>query len=98
MAGSLLTREERWTDHPAGGAAAIARPSAHNYLTERGDVSLNYIDTDVREIVRLVLGNILKLNYTIDPGFRGCDDPDGTTAEARRVVADASGPLPRLAA
>jgi orotate phosphoribosyltransferase len=54
-----------------GSGSAIARPSAHNYLTERGDVSLNYIDTDVREIVRLVLGNILKLNYTIDPGFQG---------------------------
>jgi general secretion pathway protein D len=38
---------------------------------EAGDVSLNYIDTDVREIVRLILGDILKLNYTIDPGFMG---------------------------
>jgi general secretion pathway protein D len=38
---------------------------------EGGDVSLNYIDTDVREIVRLILGDILKVNYTIDPGFMG---------------------------
>jgi general secretion pathway protein D len=38
---------------------------------EGGDVSLNYIDTDVREIIRLILGDILKVNYTIDPGFMG---------------------------
>src|SRR5262249_28215410 len=36
-----------------------------------GEVSLNYVDTDVREIIRLVLGDMLKLNYTIDPGFMG---------------------------
>src|SRR5262249_54563784 len=28
-------------------------------------------DTDVREIVRLILGEILKANYSIDPGFQG---------------------------
>jgi type II secretory pathway component GspD/PulD (secretin) len=39
--------------------------------SEGGDVSLNYIDTDVHEIVRLILGDILKVNYTIDPGFMG---------------------------
>lgn len=38
---------------------------------ESGDVSLNYIDSDVREIIRLILGDILKVNYTIDPGFMG---------------------------
>jgi general secretion pathway protein D len=36
-----------------------------------GDVQLNFADTDIREIVRQVLGNILKLNYSIDPAVHG---------------------------
>src|ERR1700704_6609507 len=44
---------------PAGGA------------TEPGDISLNFVDTDIREIVRVVLGTTLKLNYTIDPAVQG---------------------------
>jgi general secretion pathway protein D len=40
-------------------------------VSENGDISLNYVDTDIREIVRLILGDTLKLNYTIDPGFQG---------------------------
>jgi len=54
-----------------GSGSVIARPPPDNYLMERGDVSLNYIDTDVLEIARLILGDILKTNYTVDPGFRG---------------------------
>ena len=38
---------------------------------EAGDVTLNFVDTDIREIVRVVLGGTLKLNYTIDPGVQG---------------------------
>jgi len=34
-------------------------------------VTLNYVDADIREIVRQVLGEILKVNYTIQPGFQG---------------------------
>lgn len=46
---------------------AIAPPR----IAENGDVSLHYVDADVRDIVKLVLGDILKVNYTIDPGFMG---------------------------
>jgi general secretion pathway protein D len=49
---------------------APAPPSAYK-VADNGDVSLNYVDTDVREIARLILGTILKVNYTIDPGFQG---------------------------
>jgi|HubBroStandDraft_1064217.scaffolds.fasta_scaffold00150_30 general secretion pathway protein D len=38
---------------------------------EIGDVQLNFADTDIREIVRQVLGNILQLNYSIDPAVHG---------------------------
>jgi general secretion pathway protein D len=54
-----------------GNANALGRVLPQPRGQESGDVSLNYIDTDVREIVRLILGDILKVNYTIDPGFMG---------------------------
>ena len=34
-------------------------------------VSLDFADTDIREIASQILGNILKLNYTIDPSVHG---------------------------
>jgi general secretion pathway protein D len=34
-------------------------------------VTLNFVDTDIREIVRTILGTTLNLNYTIDPNVRG---------------------------
>lgn len=36
-----------------------------------GDITLNYVDADLREVVRAVLGSILRLNYTLDPQVRG---------------------------
>jgi len=36
-----------------------------------GDVTLNFVDTDIREITRSILGGTLKVNYTIDPAVRG---------------------------
>src|SRR5262249_25049271 len=35
------------------------------------DVTLNFVDTDIREIVPAVLGPTLKLNYTSHPGVQG---------------------------
>lgn len=36
-----------------------------------GDVSLNFADTDIREVVAQVLGTSLGLTYTIDPSVHG---------------------------
>lgn len=36
-----------------------------------GDISLDFADTDIREVVAQILGNILKVNYTIDPAVHG---------------------------
>ena len=38
---------------------------------QSGDVTLNFVDTDIREIARTILGTTLNLNYTIDPNVRG---------------------------
>jgi len=39
--------------------------------SEPGDISLDFVDTDIREIAAQVLGNVLRVNYTIDPAVRG---------------------------
>jgi general secretion pathway protein D len=36
-----------------------------------GDVSLDFADTDIREVVAQILGTLLRLTYTIDPSVRG---------------------------
>lgn len=36
-----------------------------------GDISLDFADTDIREVVAQILGTILRVNYTIDPSIRG---------------------------
>ena len=54
-----------------GSGASVGNPLPASYTAENGDVSLNYVDADIREVVRLILAETLKLNYTIDPGFTG---------------------------
>ncbi|GGF23595.1 type II secretion system protein GspD [Aliidongia dinghuensis] len=48
-------------------AAAGRKPAAPG----PGDVVLNFVDTDIREIAKSILGGTLKVNYTIDPAVRG---------------------------
>ena len=44
-----------------------ARPA----VEEEGDVTLNFQDVDLREFVHVVLGDMLKLNFVIDPKVSG---------------------------
>ncbi len=39
--------------------------------TGAGDISLNFENTDIREVVKIILGDVLKVNYILDPGVRG---------------------------
>ena len=50
-----------------GAAAAVAAGNP----AEAGDISLAFVDSDLREVVEQVLGTILGVNYTIDPAVRG---------------------------
>jgi general secretion pathway protein D len=36
-----------------------------------GDITLDFADTDIREVAAQVLGIVLKVNYTIDPNIHG---------------------------
>ena len=39
--------------------------------SKQGDVTLNFENTDVREVVDIILGDLLKVNYLVDPAVRG---------------------------
>ena len=53
-----------------GGAGAA--PSAQSRAAQGpGNVSLDFADTDIREVVAQILGTILKVNYLIDPSVHG---------------------------
>jgi general secretion pathway protein D len=51
-----------------------------------GDVTLNFVDTDIREIVRTILGTTLNLNYTIDPNVHGTGSIDTPTPLPRSAL------------
>lgn len=51
-----------------------------------GDISLDFADTDIREVVAQVLGTVLRANYTIDPAVRGTATLRTTTPLARSQV------------
>jgi general secretion pathway protein D len=44
-----------------------------------GNISLDFVETDIREVATQILGTILKVNYSIDPAVHG-------TATIRTVV------------
>ncbi|HLZ67817.1 MAG TPA: type II secretion system secretin GspD [Aliidongia sp.] len=53
------------------GSNGQAGPGRKPGAPSAGDVTLNFVDTDIREIARSILGGTLKLNYTIDPAVHG---------------------------
>ncbi len=54
--------------------------------TQAGDVTLNFVDTDIREIVRTILGTTLNLNYTIDPNVHGTGSIETGTPMQRSAL------------
>lgn len=51
-----------------------------------GDVTLNFVDTDIREVAKTILGTTLKLNYTIDPAVHGTATFNTATPMARSAL------------
>jgi general secretion pathway protein D len=54
------------TEHPT-----VAAPPPGAAASAGGDVTLDFVDADIREIAHTILGNMLKVNYTIDPDVKG---------------------------
>ena len=83
------TGERMFVDRGTAGGSAAARsspPPAGAVSDQSGDVTLNFVDTDIREIVRTILGTTLKLNYTIDPRVHGTGSIETTTPLARSAL------------
>jgi general secretion pathway protein D len=55
----------------AEGRATSSPPGRGTQQTEAGDVMLNFADTDIKEVIRQILGDILHLNYVVDPAVAG---------------------------
>ena len=53
------------------GAQAEARPQAPQATRQNGDISLDFADTDVRDVIAEILGRQLGANYIVDPAVRG---------------------------
>jgi general secretion pathway protein D len=78
--GAAAPRINGYIGTPQAGAAAqlsyghtegARQPAGFAVTTAAGDVALDFADTDIREVVAQILGNILHVNYTIDPAVRG---------------------------
>ncbi len=53
-----------------GAPAAITLPRSAE-ASGPADTSLDFADTDIREVCAQILGNLLHVNYSIDPGVHG---------------------------
>lgn len=55
--------------HPGTGVAvrAVSAGSRGATVTPGDDVTLNFVDTDLHEVMRSVLGDLLGLSYVVDP-------------------------------
>jgi general secretion pathway protein D len=65
--------------------AAPATRAAHVDVGPEGDVSFNFVNADVREVVREILGNQLHLNYVVDSKVQAM------------ITAQTGGPVPKQA-
>lgn len=47
------------------------RQSASAVVSSDGDISLDFANVDVRDVIKAILGDLLKLNYTVDAKVQG---------------------------
>lgn len=59
----------RGAEPPAGPASRLSVPPAGPDAP--GDITLNFINTDVREVLKAVFADYLKVSYTVDPTVQG---------------------------
>ena len=68
---------------PGTGEFVDLTPAPAATATETGDVTLNFENTNLLEVVKVVLADLLGVNYVVDPGVQGS------------VTLQTSQPLPR---
>jgi len=62
--------QESWA---VQGSGRFVRPATRPPAPAKGpgDITLNFENTDIREVVKVILGDLLGLNYILDPGVQG---------------------------
>jgi general secretion pathway protein D len=76
-------------DFEARGVATtpmVEPPAVPGATGQPGEITLNFVDTDIREIARTILGTTLKLNYTIDPNIHGTGSIETATPLPRSAL------------
>lgn len=71
VSGTVTPSDAKDTPQISYSAAPGVTPPSQRGSEPGGDISLDFADTDIREVVAQILGNILKVNYSIDPGVHG---------------------------
>lgn len=56
---------------PSAGAGGPAAPGQRSAAARRGDIRLNFPAVDVRVVAKAVLGDLLRVPYTVGPGVMG---------------------------
>ncbi|MTW22371.1 type II secretion system secretin GspD [Allochromatium palmeri] len=54
-----------------GSGSFVRRVAPPTVDTAPGDVTLNFDGTDIREVVKVILGDLLKVNYVLHPAVQG---------------------------
>ncbi|HEC06500.1 MAG TPA: type II secretion system protein GspD [Thiolapillus brandeum] len=54
-----------------GKPPAPAKTGKPPVFSNKRDITLNFENTDIREVVKVILGDTLQLSYIVDPGVRG---------------------------
>jgi general secretion pathway protein D len=54
-----------------GSGTFVKPPSAKASVSHSGDVTLDFTDADIKDVVRAIFGEILQRSYTIDPKVTG---------------------------
>ena len=80
------SRQRPFVASGAAEAPTVPPPGPGVSATQAGDVTLNFVDTDIREIARTILGTTLNLNYTIDPNVHGTGSIETGTPMQRSAL------------
>jgi general secretion pathway protein D len=79
QAGGIALGDDRAAAPPAASLQSgtgrfvrpVAAPPSARQASSGPDVSLNFDNTDIREVVKIILGDVLEVSYTIDPAVQG---------------------------
>jgi general secretion pathway protein D len=79
-------RQRAFEERGVGTVPTVAPSRPAGTAGQVGDITLNFVDTDIRDIARTILGTELKLNFTIDPNVHGTGSIDTGTPLPREAL------------